>query len=70
MSYETMLDISRMQRSNQEHEAIFNAITRRDPESAARLVTYHSQSVRERLSPFFNEDEFRKVASTKEIEVN
>lgn len=70
MSYETMLDIVRMQRSNQEHEAIFNAITQRDPESAARLVTYHSQSVRERLSSFFNEDEFQKVSSAKEIEVS
>jgi DNA-binding GntR family transcriptional regulator len=44
---------------------IFNAIAQRDPEAAARLVTYHSQSVRERLSSFFNEDEFQKVSATK-----
>lgn len=67
MSYETVLDISKMTPSNQEHEMIFNAIAQRDPEAAARLVAYHSQSLRERLSPFFNEDEFQKVAAANNL---
>jgi DNA-binding GntR family transcriptional regulator len=65
LSYETLIDTARMSISNQEHEMIFNAIAQRDPEAAARLVTYHSQSVRARLSSFFNEDEFQKVSATK-----
>lgn len=65
LSYQTILDTTRMSLSNQEHEAIFQAIKQHDPEAAARLVAYHSQSVRERLSPFFNEEEFQKVSTAK-----
>src|SRR5579875_199187 len=55
LSYKKDLDMSRMSPSNQEHTMIYQAIARRDPESAARLVAYHSQSVRDRLAPVFNE---------------
>lgn len=56
LSSDLGLDVSRMSSSNQEHERIFDAIAQRDPESAARLVAYHSQSVRERLSPLFRKE--------------
>lgn len=36
-----------------EHEAILKTIVRREPEEAARLITYHSQSVRHRLQRVF-----------------
>jgi DNA-binding FadR family transcriptional regulator len=35
-------------------EAIFEAISQRDPEAAARLVIYHTQSLRERFAALFN----------------
>lgn len=65
LGYERILDTSSMSASNQEHEMIYNAIVQRDPESAVRLVIYHSQSVRARLLPFFNEDEFQKVSASQ-----
>ncbi|QBD76474.1 GntR family transcriptional regulator [Ktedonosporobacter rubrisoli] len=65
LSYVSILDTTRMGLSNQEHEAIFQAIKQRDPEAAARLVAYHSQSVRDRFSPFFNAKEFQKVAAVR-----
>jgi DNA-binding GntR family transcriptional regulator len=55
LSYKKGLDMSRMSPSNQEHAMIYQAIVQRDPESAARLVAYHSQSVRDRLASVFNE---------------
>ena len=55
LSYKKGVDMSRMSPSNQEHAMIFQAIAKRDPEAAARLVTYHSQSVRERFAPLFEE---------------
>ncbi|GCE29670.1 GntR family transcriptional regulator [Dictyobacter alpinus] len=62
LSCEQVLDIAQMSHSNQEHERIYQAIAQRDPETAARLVVYHTQSVRERLSPFFNEGETQQHA--------
>ncbi len=56
LSCEKVLNMSRMSPSNQEHEMIFHAIAQRDPEDAARLVAYHSQSVRGRLSSIFNDE--------------
>jgi DNA-binding GntR family transcriptional regulator len=44
-----------MHASNREHEAIFEAIAQRDPEAAARLVIYHTQSLRERFAELFND---------------
>lgn len=61
MSYEKLLSTVTMSPSNQEHEMICQAIARRDPEAAARLVTYHAQSLRGRLSAFFDDDEFQKL---------
>ncbi len=56
LSYAKVIDVPGMNASNREHEAIFNAVARRDPEAAARLVIYHSQSVRERLSALFTSE--------------
>ncbi|MBV9230449.1 MAG: GntR family transcriptional regulator [Chloroflexi bacterium] len=56
LSYGKDINISRMSPSNQEHSMIFAAIRRRDPEAAARLVIYHSQSVRERFAPLFHQE--------------
>lgn len=67
LSHEKVLTMLKIVPFNQEHEMIFNAITRHDPETAVRLVIYHSQAVRERLSPFFNEDEFQKMAAMQEV---
>lgn len=53
MSYEKVVDEAGMHASNREHEAIFHAIAENDPEAAARLVIYHSQSVRERFADLF-----------------
>ncbi|GCE22183.1 GntR family transcriptional regulator [Dictyobacter kobayashii] len=62
LSCAQVLDVSQLSQSNQEHERIFTAIVQRDPETAARLVVYHSQSVRERLAPFFTVDEAQMLA--------
>lgn len=40
--------------SNQEHQDILDAIERRDPENASRLVIYHAQSLRRRHQRFFS----------------
>jgi DNA-binding GntR family transcriptional regulator len=53
LSYEKAVDAAGMDASNHEHEAIYHAVAQRDPEAAARLVIYHSQSVRGRLSALF-----------------
>lgn len=42
--------------SNEEHRAILGAIRERDPEAAARLAIYHSQSLRRRFAPLFDSD--------------
>lgn len=57
LSYGKVVNQFMMQASNREHEAIFEAISRRDPEAAARLVIYHTQSLRERFSELFNDDQ-------------
>lgn len=49
-----IIDTSKMELSNQEHEAIFGALERRDPEAAERLTIYHAQSLRERFSDLFH----------------
>ncbi len=68
LSYQQWLETSDLSPSNQEHERIFQAIAHHNPEDAARLVVYHSQSVRERLSPFFDEDTFRKISESGKID--
>jgi DNA-binding GntR family transcriptional regulator len=55
LSYGKVVNSASMQASNSEHQAIFEAIVQRDPEAAARLVIYHSQSFRERFSELFND---------------
>lgn len=45
-----------MRASNQEHAAILAAITRRDPEQAARLTIYHAQSLRQRFGELFTDE--------------
>ena len=57
LSYAKVVDVPGMNASNREHEAIFNAISRHDPEAAARLVIYHCQAVRERLSTLFSSEQ-------------
>jgi DNA-binding GntR family transcriptional regulator len=47
------VDAERMEASIREHEAIFEALARRDPEAAERCVIYHAQSLRERLAELF-----------------
>lgn len=42
-----------MTASTDEHEAIYEAIVRGDPEAAERLVIYHAQALRARLSDLF-----------------
>lgn len=42
---EAMLSIAR------QHEAIWNALVRRDPDEAARLLVYHAQRMRELFQP-------------------
>lgn len=54
LSYAKVVDVPGMNASNREHEAIFHAIAGHDPETAARLVIYHCQAVRERLSALFS----------------
>jgi DNA-binding GntR family transcriptional regulator len=49
-----LIDIANMEASNREHAAILGALAERDPESAARLVVYHAQSLRERFAEHFN----------------
>jgi DNA-binding GntR family transcriptional regulator len=56
LSYNKGVDMAWMSPSNQEHAMICQAIAKHDPEAAARLVTYHSQSVRTRFIPLFNEE--------------
>jgi DNA-binding GntR family transcriptional regulator len=53
LSYNKVIDRSGMDASNREHRAIYDAIVARDPEAAARLSIYHSQSLRERLATVF-----------------
>ena len=64
LSYAKVIDVPGMNASNREHEAIFTAIAARDPEAAARLVIYHSQSVRERFSALFASEEEQRAALT------
>jgi DNA-binding GntR family transcriptional regulator len=48
------VDVTGLDASNREHEAIYEAIVQRDPEAATRLVIFHSVSIRTRLAAFFN----------------
>lgn len=50
----TLLTKDEMAISNQEHQDILDAIERRDPEDASRLVIYHAQSLRRRHQRFFS----------------
>jgi len=45
--------------SNREHQDILDAVGRRDPDAASRLVIYHAQSLRTR-----HEHIFRSVTAT------
>lgn len=53
LGYAKEIDLLGLDASNREHEAIFDAIAAGDPEAGERLVHYHSQSLRERLSALF-----------------
>jgi DNA-binding GntR family transcriptional regulator len=55
MSYGKAVDAEMMRASNREHRAIYRAIVERDPDAAARLATYHSQSSRERFAALAND---------------
>lgn len=55
MSYGKAVDAEMMSASNREHRAIYRAIVERDPDAAARLATYHSQSSRERFAALAND---------------
>ena len=55
MSYGKALGVVEMQASNREHAAIFQAISQRDPDGAARLTVYHAQSTRDRWAELFAE---------------
>ncbi|ACZ42870.1 transcriptional regulator, GntR family [Thermobaculum terrenum ATCC BAA-798] len=57
MAYGKCLDRECMFASNREHRLIMQALVRRDPDEAARLVLFHCQSVRHRFSPLFNHEE-------------
>ena len=57
LSHGKAMTVESMQVSNREHEAILNAIVRRDPDEAARLAVYHAQSLRERLADLFSSPE-------------
>jgi DNA-binding GntR family transcriptional regulator len=48
-----------MRASNDQHEAILDAIVRRDPDEAARLVIVHAHSTRVRLASLFSDEEER-----------
>lgn len=48
-------DLVNMLSSMDEHEAILDAIIGHNPDEAARLITVHAQSVRERYAELFNE---------------
>jgi DNA-binding GntR family transcriptional regulator len=50
-------DRQSMDASNREHGDILAAIRRRDPDAAARLTIYHSQSLRKRFAPLFASEE-------------
>ncbi len=55
MSSGQTLGPERMRASNEEHREILDAILRRDPDEAARLVIAHSQLIRRRLSELFED---------------
>lgn len=56
LNYEKVLSYPSMVASVQEHRAILEALAARDPEAAERLVIYHAQSLRTRLTELFNAD--------------
>lgn len=53
LTHSSDLDTCAWRPSVDEHSAILEAIARREPEEAARLVIYHSQSIRHRLVHLF-----------------
>jgi len=57
LSADRAVDVTGLDASNREHEAIYEAIARRDPEATTRLVIFHSVSIRTRLAAFFNSAE-------------
>ncbi|HXF60285.1 MAG TPA: GntR family transcriptional regulator [Caldilineaceae bacterium] len=52
-----VIDLDQMETSLREHTAIFEALARRDPVAAERLVIYHAQSLRSRFAAFFPDAE-------------
>ncbi len=50
-------DVASMRASNAEHGTILDAIALGDPDAAARLVIYHAQSLRQRFSALFAQEE-------------
>lgn len=53
LGYAKEIDLLGLDASNREHEAIYDAVAARNPEAGERLVHYHSQSLRDRLSTLF-----------------
>ena len=68
LNYGKVIDEQKMKASNQEHEAIFNALVQRDPEAAARLTIYHAQSLRERFSELFNAQQNEDEIKSERVE--
>jgi DNA-binding GntR family transcriptional regulator len=56
LNYGKVVEQKRMAASVLEHQAILGALQSRDPEAAERLVIYHAQSLRERFTQLFNEE--------------
>lgn len=56
LNYEKVMTYDSMVASVREHRAILDALAARDPEAAERLVIYHAQSLRTRLTELFNAD--------------
>jgi len=53
------MSVEQMRASSDQHEAILDAIVRRDPDEAARLAIVHAHSTREHLASLFSEEEDR-----------
>lgn len=54
LSVGTNIARTQMETSTNEHAAILAAIIQRDPEAAARLAIYHTQSLRQRFADLFD----------------
>jgi len=62
------MSVEAMQASNDQHEAILDAIVRRDPDEAARLAVVHAHSTREHLASLFSDEEEGQGKETDQID--